>query len=306
MSFLPLVASLDSFPSTKDPFFWELKSHEGALLGYLVPSVARKLGLWSQHFIIDESCQTVAFASHLTDFTQRNEIFAQFADALRQEDTEVARAWRNELYAVYNPLTVPYVLMERAVAVLMGVVTYGVHINGYVPANKTKDGVLKMWIPRRLATKQTYPGMLDNTVAGGLAYPLGIWENAVKECYEEAGLDKEFVELHIQSAGVVSYYCQPYGPKGHPQPEVEYIYDLCFELEDDHIPHTVDGEAEDFRLMSLAEIEERILRGEFKKNCAVVIVDFMIRHGLVTPQNEPNFLQVVARCHRQFPFATRN
>ena len=48
-----------------------------------------------------------------------------------------------------------------------------------------------MWVARRARTKATYPGKLDNMVAGG--HPLGIsaFDNLLKECYEEAGIPPE-------------------------------------------------------------------------------------------------------------------
>ena len=45
---------------------------------------------------------------------------------------------------------------------LLGVKQYGVHMNGFVVES---DGSMKMWIGRRSLTKQTYPGLLDNTVS---------------------------------------------------------------------------------------------------------------------------------------------
>lgn len=38
---------------------------------------------------------------------------------------------------------------------------YGVHLNGYTVGI---DGEVSMWLARRSATKQTYPGLLDNMV----------------------------------------------------------------------------------------------------------------------------------------------
>lgn len=305
MTYLPIVEAVDSFPASDD-FFCQFLAHDGTLLGFIPPEIADKLARFPHCFIYTPDRRRVLFAPHLTDFDARTAALAKLAEELRQEDPELARAWRSELYTVYHPHTVPYVLVERAVSVLLGVATYGVHINGYIPAAKTTDNVLKMWIPRRSATKPTYPGMLDNTVAGGLAHPYTIWENVVKECYEEAGLDGSFVELHAVAVGVVSYICQPSGPRGPPQPEVEYIYDIAFDSETDHVPRPVDGEAESFALMTIDEVQDCIMRGEFKPNCALVLIDFMIRHGVLTVQNEPNYLQVVSRLHRQFPFPTRN
>ena len=60
--------------------------------------------------------------------------------------------------------------------------------------------------------------------------------------------------------------------------------------------------------------------GLFKANCAVgefshvafhsprsesphpVIIDFMMRHGFITPDNEGDFLDITTRIHRRFDF----
>ena len=61
--------------------------------------------------------------------------------------------------------------------------------------------------------------------------------------------------------------------------------------------------------------------GLFKPNCAVgelspyrvplspsakpphpVVIDFMIRHGFITPDNEGDFLDITTRLHRRFDF----
>lgn len=305
MSLLPLVEKVDSFPYEEDLFYWKFLSHDGVLLGYIVPEIADRL-IASEHFQVDKSEQLVMLHPSLDTFEKRNNIFAEIALQWKQSDELLAKGWRDELYTIYNPRSVPYMLLERAFSCLLGVATYGVHINGYVPASKTKDNVLKMWVPRRSPNKATYPGKLDNTIAGGLAHPYGIWENVVKECYEEGGLSAEFVENHIKATGVITYLCQPYGPKGHAQPEVEYTYDLEFDSETGTVPFPVDGEAEDFQLMSIEEVKARMLAGEFKPNCGLVIVDFLMRHGYVTPENEPNYLEIVTRIHRRFPFPMRN
>lgn len=47
-------------------------------------------------------------------------------------------------------------------AALIGVMTYGVHINGYT---YSPDGKLMMWIGHRSKSKPTYPDMYDNMVS---------------------------------------------------------------------------------------------------------------------------------------------
>ncbi|ONM54218.1 Nudix hydrolase 20, chloroplastic [Zea mays] len=72
---------------------------------------------------------------------------------------------RNELYPVTSSYGMPvYFSLERAAAPYFGIKAYGVHMNGYVE----KDGQKFLWIGKRSDVKQTYPGMLDHLVAGGL------------------------------------------------------------------------------------------------------------------------------------------
>lgn len=298
--FLHVVASVDSFQEHDVDF--TLSTACGVPIGYITGQVARRL-LESPFFIV-RSPQIVSVAADLDTLDKRTAAFAQVAEKWRQDDKQLADGWRNELYTVFCPSKEPYVLVERAFSVMLGVVTYGVHINGYVAG---KDGQeLQMWIPRRSATKQTYPGLLDNMVAGGIAFPHGIWDNVVKECHEEAGLAAAFVHQRAKAAGLVSYMTQPGGSGGHVQPEVEYIYDIEFRAPHDPTPRPVDGEAAGFELMPMLEVVRRVHAGEFKPNCALVVVDFMVRHGLLTAENEPNLHAICRHLHRAMPFPTRN
>lgn len=135
-----------------------------------------------------------------------------------------------------------------------------------------------------------------------MGYPYSLTETVIKECFEEAGLEEEFVKSHIKSTGVVSYM---YLTKdGRVQPEVEYTYDIKFD-DEENIIKPQDGEAEDFQLLDVDQVLEKLHNKEFKPNCGLIIVDFLIRHGYITPENEPNYLEIVSRCHVAMPFATR-
>ncbi|CUM65131.1 uncharacterized protein PRCAT00002758001 [Priceomyces carsonii] len=307
MSYLEVITKVDNFPYGEDPGYYKLLSHDrSAILGYIEEDIAARLAeeLW---FHIERSEKTVTFDSKLDIFEKRNEVLKTIAEKWRKLpyfSDSLDKAWRNELYVVYNPTHTPYVLVERALSVLIGVVTYGVHINGYIPASKTSNKKLKLWVPRRSKTKQTYPLMLDNTIAGGIGFPNGIGETVIKECFEEGHLSAEFVKLHIKPTGVVLYMYQPKGAQGNVQPEVEYTYDLEFDNETDVIPRPEDGEVESFVLMDSDEVLKRLYRNEFKPNCGLIIIDFLIRHGYITPDIEPNYSEIVSRCHRKLPFPT--
>ncbi|EGW33067.1 thiamine pyrophosphokinase [Spathaspora passalidarum NRRL Y-27907] len=307
-TFLDIINDVDSFKLNNT--YYKFFSHDGVLLGYIAPSIAQYfpgLPITTKSFEINNVEQTIKIGSEFDTLEKRNEMFNKVAlewrDNITQLEHRLKKGWRNELYTVYNPTSIPYARIERAFSVLLGVVTYGTHINGYISEQNSSNGKLKMWIPRRAANKPTYPNMLDNMVGGGLGYPYGIWETVVKECYEEAGLSEDFVASHSKCTGVLSYL---YGTAdGRVQPEVEYVYDIEFENEHEVVPHPVDGEVSEFKLLDLDEILEKLRNKEFKPNCGLVIVDFLVRHGYITPESEPNYFEIVTRCHTKFEFPTR-
>ncbi|NVJ92502.1 MAG: DUF4743 domain-containing protein [Methylocystaceae bacterium] len=198
--------------------------------------------------------------------------------------------WRDEPYKVAeNFLDTPVFLMERAATPFFGIRAFGVHINGFV---QTTDG-LKMWIARRAKDRAICPGMLDNMVAGGQPAGLSLMENIVKECGEEANISADLAK-QVKPVGSVSYRMET---DGGLKPDVMFCYDL--EVPPDFTPVNTDGEAEGFHLMDVEEVAEIVRNSfEFKFNCNLVIIDFLIRHGVINPDTEPDYEQLVSGLRR--------
>jgi hypothetical protein len=68
------------------------------------------------------------------------------------------------------------------------------------------------------------------------------------------------------------------------------------------IPKPLDGEVEAFQLLPLETVVEEMKKLKFKPNTAVVLLDFMIRHGFLTPENDPHYLEILTRLHGRFEF----
>jgi hypothetical protein len=49
-------------------------------------------------------------------------------------------------------------------------------------------------------------------------------------------------------------------------------------------------------------VREALAEGQFKPNCAMVMIDFLIRHGILTVENEGNYLEILSRLHRRLEF----
>lgn len=143
-----------------------------------------------------------------------------------------------------------------------------VHLTAYT---LSPTGDIHIWTPRRNPAKQTYGGLLDNTVAGGMPAGLTPLETIVKEASEEASLDEAFVRERARSVGAVSYfYCRHKtagGEEGLLQPEVEYCYDLLVGA--DVLPVPGDDEVLEFRLWDVLTVKEELAKGSFKPNCAL-------------------------------------
>lgn len=52
----------------------------------------------------------------------------------------------------------------------------------------------------------SFPGYLDNTVAGGIPSGMPIFESLVKECMEEANIGSDIVHKYARAAGSISYF----------------------------------------------------------------------------------------------------
>lgn len=200
------------------------------------------------------------------------------------------KGWRDEYYAVSESFgSDTLFLLERAALSYLGITGYGVHINGYV---KNADGIF-MWVAKRALNKPTDPGKLDQIAAGGQPYDLSPRDNVIKECEEEASIPKILAEKAQPVSAISYYYDLPIGLR----PDVIFNYDLL--LPDDFTPRVNDDEVDSFQLYPMAELLEIIADSQaFKFNSAVVIIDFAIRHGIITPTH-PDYLALQQGMHAQ-------
>ncbi|PGH19562.1 hypothetical protein AJ80_03898 [Polytolypa hystricis UAMH7299] len=315
-SYLDLINECDKFPYPQDdPAYYQqciAKYHKfkisgcNAVLGYIPNKVVTKFPWPQECWSIDKAAQIVTLVTPPDATTAtRSELLAHSLSIARKADVfDILRGWRDELYPIYGPGKELLASIERSGSALFGVVTYGVHMTAYV--KDAKHG-LQIWVPRRSRTKQTWPGMLDNTVAGGTSTGEVPFECLVREAMEEASLPEDVVRRHAKTVGCLTYVyvrdARAGGETGLLQPECEYIYDL--ELNPTVIPKPCDTEVEDFRLWTLDDVKVAMAKGEFKPNCAIVLIDFFVRHGIITPENEKDYLEIQARMHRRLELPTK-
>jgi len=288
-SILDRVIECDAFPYYNDnPEYYKayIKGFHtfhvkgcDAVLGYMPNEIAQRFSLsllsLSVHDVweINSDARTVTLVTKVDARPEdRTAIVAATLTEMRQAKTfEVLDGWRNELYPVYGSNGELLVEIERSACPLFGVVSYGIHMTAYV---ESKEEGLKIWVPKRSPTKQTFPGMFDNTVGGGMTTGELPFQCAIREAMEEASFKEDFLRKRLRPVGCLSYnYMREKkagGETGLSQPEIENIFDLKLdEFDEETKPKTNDGEAQDFRLLTVGEVLDALKKGEFKANCGM-------------------------------------
>ena len=281
MTFLDHIHACNNFNSNSYiPFLVENQRY-----GWVSADFAQKLSAWPELFMI--STEHIRLEKSLKTFDSRSQALLDPLNELLREN--YVEAWRNEYYPVTLDWHTPAVMkIERAACPYFGIRAYGVHLNGFV---RKRDGI-HMWVAKRDRNKQTYPGLLDNMVAGGQPIGLGLKENLIKECGEEAGLPVK-ISSQATSTSFISYtHLMPHMPEGGVKPDQIFCFDI--ELPHDFDPKPIDGEVESFHLWPIEKVAETVrTTNKFKFNCNLVIIDFLIRHGVITPDEEPDFIAIV-------------
>ena len=269
--------------------------------GYMLPETVQKMP-WTEDFHIQhEHPRRVAVldsSEGKETVIAVNDAFARLATICIENDLfHVLDHKHSEPFAI---LGYPGVYIERFASSLFGITGCGAHLVAY---STTSEGI-ELWIPRRAAHLYTSPGMLDTTVAGGVKAGVSPLQTMVEEANEEASLSEDIVRSNIRARGVLTCLSMTgadfRGEKGLVMPDVMYVYDM--ELPADIKPKPHDEEVKDFYCMSVKEVQAALLRKEFKPDSAAVLVDFLMRHSIITPDNEPDYVGISMHLHRRLPF----
>lgn len=285
MSFLDHIRACNNGdPSRYRPFLIG-----GRRVGFLRPAFAELLRSFPDIFQV--GTDRVTLSPDLSGPDERSAAVADVGRRLvaagilpkpRGESLRVAEGWGAPTLMV----------LERKFISYFGVAAYGVHVNGFV---RTARG-LSLWIGTRAQDKDVAPGKLDNMIAGGLPAGLGLMDNLVKEAGEEADVPQALART-ARPAGIVSYVMED---EGGLKPDTLFVYDL--EVPEDFTPRNTDGETAFFTLMDVSEVARRVRDSrDFKFNVTLVITDFLIRHGLLSPETEPDYAEIACGLRRSLP-----
>ncbi|KAF2425693.1 hypothetical protein EJ08DRAFT_700237 [Tothia fuscella] len=262
--------------------------------GFILPEIVKQIP-WTPEFLISGESKTVQLSCPPAT-ESCNAAIQSLVDLLI--DRKIFSNIHNDRHSEMNKILGARfdVQIERFPKSLFGIASRGAHLTGYT---MTSSGEMKFWIPRRSPHLFTYPNKLDTTVAGGVKASQSPFSCVVDESDEEASLDRAYVTEHAKSVGVLTYVTVSERRGGLYQSDVLYVYDL--EMPPDMVPKPNDDEVAEFVLMGIEEVKMAMQGGEFKDNCNLVMIDFFIRHGILTPENERDYVEICQRLHRRLP-----
>jgi len=283
MSYLERIRACHRWqPENYRPFLLE---GEAAPLGWVTHRFARRLKDFPTAFVVTDAA--VLLPGRYADFETRSLVLEE---ALRDlyAAGEIPK-WRGEDYGIGRRWGEPPLFrMERGAVPLFGVLAYGVHVNGFVAPERSGPGGPRLWVGKRAADKAVAPGKLDHLVAGGQPYGLGLMENVIKEAAEEASVPADLAR-RAKPVGALRYICERAEGLRN---DVAFCFDL--ELPADFQPRPNDNEVESFSLWSMDAVLERVRdTDDFKFNVALVNLHFALRHGVLDPDEEPEYQQIV-------------
>lgn len=233
-------------------------------LGLLAPERAEALArAMPQHMPLVQSDHGWLWHADTFSSTERSLVMQGISRDLR--DQGQLQGWRNELFACWGWIDSawPYIQpelfrIERAAFRYFGLRSHAAHVHGFTP-----DG--RMYCGRRALNKATDPGLLDNLAAGGLPVDEQPIECALREIYEEAGLERLVKDLSLDACEILTEW--PVVEGWHS--ERLFLFSLL--LTDTEHPQNRDGEVSEFHCMDIAEVIQRLKNGQFTPDAACAI-----------------------------------
>ena len=248
-------------------------------IGWLRPSFADLLRRWPHLFDVNPAFVTLRAKPDTV--ASRTAALAEVTRELAKDG--VIRGWRDELVRVSHHYAAPELLhIERAASRHFGMMSYGVHLNGFVRV----DGLARAWISRRSPNKAVDPDRLDNLVGGRIAAGSTVDETLRKEAWEEASIPPALLDGCMCMSAVRVEYSVPEGLHR----EILFVHDSW--LPADFKPLNQDGEVSDIRLLPLEEVVQLILEGEFTLDAGAVMIDGLLRQGVLPPE-DPLYLELM-------------
>lgn len=248
--------------------------------GYIDAANIERLRPYSDSFIFRTG--EVELRDRSDDYQERTRSLDDILRTIYDDDQTGFGEWCEE----YTPVVPrfgaePFFDLQRAAVRFLGVLTTGVHLNVY----SQREGTGRLHLARRAAHISSYPGALDQAVAGFLPVGGDPRLKLLEEAREEAGLSAEAISKSVAVSSI------EFALNGQPglQRGAVYIFDV--RITPDVKLRNNDGEVECFVEVEYKDVIQLLAEKQFKFDSGLVTLDFLMRHGALD-YFDPDFLRI--------------
>lgn len=281
MSFLDKIRPYKSIDLTR--FVRVLIDGQG--IGWTKPDFANVLSDFNDTWVLNEDGLHLNAA--LTTYQERTNAIDETFTAMGEQGLmpnlpDYTKLGGIDWFPIYGPDRSHLAIIKRFFAPFLGVYWESVIVNGYHGA--------MYWSPRRGPLVEASPGKMDALVAGSILHDQTKEEALYDEGHCEAGITEEWSDSLELVRDFQLYYPNKGGFLAH---ERFYIYD--FDTKGVFQPKTnLPGEVEGIFEYEMSHVMAMVQDGDvFKPQINIVVTDFLIRHGYITPDH-PEYAEIVA------------
>lgn len=248
-----------------------------------------------------EECSVRRCNQALVEFCVQNQDVKGFSEALKPW---VKRHYDESPFGFHPVLTtrrdIQGLKIPSPARGIFGIVTAGVHMNAYTIASGKVD---RIWVAKRSQTT-TYPGFLDQVVAGGMdpeddgdpiktlkheAEEEAVWRIGKGDSFFQTDLStfqSRVLIGDVQDAGRIYFCTRKDSTAGareanHIEPGVRFCFDLEIQEGVEPVPNESNRSIAKFFALSVDEVIASLERRQWKPNSGLVMLDFLHRNGLV-------------------------
>ncbi|KAG6314409.1 hypothetical protein E4U22_008803 [Claviceps purpurea] len=328
-SFMSVILRCNKFQQDVSPLyeFWVLDHN--SLIGYMLPKFVTQMAWAGTAFEVNHTTRTI----HLNAKARMGETISM---ACEREFVRLCRlnmfnihgvkkwleTWDANGDAEHHPIRglgvhLAGLKVPSPLRGVFGIVTVGVHMNMYTMTRpEGGDARMQIWVAKR-SQNVTYAGKLDQLVAGAMdpRDDNRAIEALRREALEEAGLTVDAKTGRVSQDGAyvgvlqrgpwISFFDKKDGiagsERGQLEPGIRFTFDL--EVEAGFVPQPCEPEAiAGFMLKGVDEVKRGLKCREWKPNCALVMLDFLLRKGQIRPEEDVFFRHLRPALQRRLPF----
>ncbi|KAK4182487.1 NUDIX hydrolase domain-like protein [Podospora australis] len=307
---LELVNLVDTWPSPSSPSYVTHLERYYTLqispfpepVGYLASHFVSRLPLTEKYWTINPTARTITITSPKETFESRSDVLNTTLraghEAYPTNNIRSLKNWSNELFPLLYPLTREVILELDGCGVdMLGIINESVFLVASTLGSSPETR--KVWVARRAMWKAAWPGMLDCTAGGGLASNETPLDGIVREAWEEVRLDRAYIREHAKYVGENRLQlCETEVGEEGCQMQAQHLFEV--ELPENMIPEIGDGEVMGVCLLGVDDLKQKMREGEVKPASCMVWLDWMIRHGYLTEDNERDLEEIKRRLKREF------